>query len=105
MKKEKCVYLVGKINGLDYKEIETRFNDKKRYLETYGLEVINPMEHINESMCWEERRAILLPLVRKCDILFLFDDWKDSIDAKKEYNEFIHTGGKVIIVDSNHFIG
>ncbi len=94
----KKIYIAGKITGLPYDDVVKKFKDAQIKLEKLGFEVFNPIEisPFVEGKTWDEYMAELLPVVEKCHIIYMLDNWIDSRGAKDERQRAIEK--KLVIV-------
>jgi nucleoside 2-deoxyribosyltransferase len=88
MKKPK-IYIAGKVTGLPLHEVIAKFNDAKSKLETYGFEVINPLEIVKEKADgfdsdWQTAMRFCIAAMMTADAVYLLKDWQDSNGARIE---------------------
>lgn len=83
------VYISGKMRGMDEKDSRRLFSEAKKYLEQQGYEAINPWDLEGEKMkvCHEWADFIIydLHILKKCDMIFMLQNWYDSWGAQVEY--------------------
>ena len=79
------VYIAGKVSGLPYKEVKTRFDFMQFVLESNGFEAVNPLQVVNNPKCeWKPAMRQCIKALMDCDALFLLSDVADSPGAKVE---------------------
>jgi len=81
---QKKIYIAGKISGLPIEEYTKNFNDAKEYLESLGYEAVNPVEHTDAEMGWEDCMKICIKLILDCDGIYMLENWDASDGAKIE---------------------
>lgn len=88
-KKNKIVYIAGKITGTQQAECEIKFLSAQKTIERFGFEVYNPMLF---NISWHTPQDVALqmclPHLYKADIIFMLHDWRNSKGAFKELNHF-----------------
>jgi nucleoside 2-deoxyribosyltransferase len=90
------VYISGKISGLPFPKVKTRFQEMQDFLEELGFEVVNPIKNgLTESHTWEQHIARDVELLLPCDAIYMFDGWQDSVGACIEYDIAMRTGKDV----------
>ena len=95
------IYISGKISGLPYKEVKTRFDDCQALLESIGFEVVNPLTMaLPQEATWEQHMVKDIELLFSCDAIYMMDNWMDSTGAGIEYDIAMRTG-KDIWFESN----
>lgn len=84
------IYVAGKVTGLPYNQVEAKFKHACNYVKSLGYQPINPLDYVqNKNANWEEAKPNLLPVIEKCDGVYLISDWNDSDGAKEELVLFI----------------
>ena len=95
------IYISGKISGLPYEEVKTRFDDCQALLESIGFEVVNPLTMaLPQEATWEQHMVKDIELLFSCDAIYMMDNWMDSTGAGIEYDIAMRTG-KDIWFESN----
>ena len=95
------IYVSGKISGLPYEDVKTRFDDCQELLESIGFEVINPITMgLRQEATWEQHMVKDIELLLSCDAIYMMDNWMDSTGAGIEYDIAMRTG-KDIWFESN----
>lgn len=80
------IYISGKITGLDYADVESKFQDAQDLLSDIGFEVVNPLNNgLTKEHSWEQHMVKDFELLLPCDAIYMMDNWKDSIGARIEY--------------------
>ena len=87
------IYVSGKISGLPYEEVKTRFDDCQALLESIGFEVVNPLTMgLNQEAKWEQHMVKDIELLLSCDSIYMMDNWTESTGAGIEYDIAIRIG-------------
>ena len=90
------IYVSGKISGLPYEDVKTRFDDCQELLESIGFEVINPITMgLRQEATWEQHMVKDIELLLSCDAIYMMDNWVDSTGASIEYDIAMRTGKDV----------
>jgi len=85
------MYLAGKISGEDYKNVKSKFN---YYMGLYNnmvdynknkVELINPLEHINQNTEWTEAIKKCIEIIKDCDSILFIPDFVNSNGCKIEH--------------------
>jgi len=85
------MYLAGKISGEDYKNVKSKFN---YYMGIYNnivdynknkVELINPLEHINQNTEWTEAIKKCIEIIKDCDSILFIPDFVNSNGCKIEH--------------------
>lgn len=80
------VYISGGISKVpDFKE---RFAKAEAELKEKGLEVVNPakMDDVYpQAFTYDDMMDISFELLRRCDVIYLLEGWKESSGACMEY--------------------
>ena len=83
------VYISGKMRGMDEEESRRLFSEAQKQLEQQGFDAINPWNLEDEKMkvCQEWADFIIydLYILKKCDMIFMLQNWHDSWGAQVEY--------------------
>jgi len=86
------VYIAGKVTGLPYPEVYTKFRSKQLELEAQEYFVLNPCEIIEADCNWEEAMRISVMLLANADFICLLPDWHESKGATLERQLAAHLG-------------
>jgi hypothetical protein len=78
-------YIIGKITGLDRKQVERKFASVEKLLEGESLEIINPLLLVPEDTSWNAAMRVCIATLIECDSFVLIPDWYLSRGAKIEY--------------------
>lgn len=78
------VYIAGKVTGLPYQQVYTKFKAKQLELEKQGFFVLNPCEHIAATADWQEAMRTALVLLTSSQHIYLLPDWRFSEGATVE---------------------
>jgi hypothetical protein len=80
------IYISGRITGLDYANVEAKFQDAQDLLSDIGFEVVNPLNNgLTKEHSWEQHMDKDFELLLPCDAIYMMDDWQDSTGARIEY--------------------
>lgn len=80
------IYISGKITGLDYADVESKFQDAQDLLSDIGFEVVNPLNNgLTKEHSWEQHMVKDFELLLPCDAIYMMDNWQDSTGARIEY--------------------
>ena len=81
------IYISGKISGLPYEEVKTRFGDCQALLESIGFVVVNPITMgLHKEATWEQHMVKDIELLLSCDAIYMMDNWTESTGAGIEYD-------------------
>ena len=82
------VYIAGQISGLDYREAFENFDIVEKRLREIGVtEILNPMREVDPTLNWNQQMEICLSELRKCDLVVFQSNWKESVGARREFEE------------------
>lgn len=82
----KIVYIAGKVTGLEYVYVHSKFALREAQLIKQGYVVINPCDLIDENEDWQTAMKICVSLLSFADYISLLDDWQESEGATLEKN-------------------
>ncbi len=91
------VYISGKISGLDFEEVKKRFLEAEEFLESLGIQAVNPLKNglsVNDD--WIKHLCRDIELLYECSHIYMMDGWQESIGACIEYDFAIRTGKPVL---------
>lgn len=95
------VYISGKISGLDFEDVKTRFSRSEEFLTSLGVEAVNPLKNgLSVDDEWIKHLCKDLEMLHDCDSIYLMEGWYDSTGACIEYDFALRTG-KTILFESN----
>lgn len=81
------IYISGKITGLDYADVEAKFQDAQDLLSDIGFEVVNPLNNgLTKEHSWEQHMVKDIELLLPCDAIYMMNNWKNSNGASIEYD-------------------
>lgn len=79
------VYISGKISGLPYEAVRTKFHSAEQRIKDCGFTPINPLRNgLPVDATWEEHMSADLIALLSCDAIFLLPDWLESQGATLE---------------------
>ena len=93
------IYISGAISDIPEAQAEASFTEAENILVNQGHTVINPFKHCRtlRKLSWKEYMAICLPLLFKCDAIYMLDGWVKSRGARCEINNAIEAGMDICI--------
>ncbi len=95
------VYISGKISGLDFEEVRVKFAEAEEFLNSLGLEAVNPLKNgLSVDDAWIKHLCRDIEILNDCDSIYMMDGWQGSVGACVEYDFAIRTG-KTILFASN----
>lgn len=95
------VYISGKISGLDFEEVKKRFLEAEEFLESLGIQAVNPLNNgLSVDDAWIKHLCKDIEMLNDCDSIYMMEGWQDSVGACIEYDFAIRTG-KTILFASN----
>lgn len=88
------VYISGKMTGIKNYNKE-KFSNAEKELKKHGIEVINPSslseivfekcKNLNKEPTREDFMREDIKALCECDMVYMLDDWRDSIGARHEH--------------------
>ena len=106
MKKNKRIYISGKISGLPYDEVIAKFEAAELILMEMGYDVFNPLKNgLTKESSWSQHMFLDLKELLKCDCIYLLPDALDSKGARLEIYRAYHYKKEFLseIVSIEHF--
>ena len=85
MKKDKKIYISGKISGLSLDAAAAKFAGDQEMLEELGYRTYNPMLHVKKHWTWAMYMINDLFVMLSCDGIYQNKDWKESRGAVMEH--------------------
>lgn len=81
------VYIAGKITGLSVPEYRAKFNAcKEKVKKIYpNAEIVTPIDLCPDDMSWGDSMEICLNEIKKCNTIYMMNDWQDSKGATVEH--------------------
>lgn len=84
--KTKKIYIAGKVSGEKIHECTMKFGKVQKQLEALGLEVVNPLEVVNDWHApWKEAMKLCIKALLDCDDVLFLQDYLSSKGAMMEY--------------------
>lgn len=102
MAKKKC-YISGGVEHLDIEERKKAFAVAKAFVESLGMEAVNPMENAlwqagrGETAHWREHMRVDLRDLTYCDAIYMLRGWERSKGAKLELDNASSMGCRLFI--------
>lgn len=95
------IYISGKITGLPFHEVESKFQSAEELLEALDLVPVNPLKNgLTKEHSWNEHMVKDIEMLLECDGIMMLDNWDTSKGAKIEYNIAVVTE-KCILFEAN----
>lgn len=80
------VYISGAISSLTYLDAYENFEKVEHKLKSIGItNIFNPMKEIDQMLDYDAQMDICEENLRKCSIIILIENWKQSKGAKQEF--------------------
>jgi hypothetical protein len=96
------IYVAGKITGLDRNEVEMKFSKAKVQLIKAGHSVFIPtVLPVYEDVQHEDYLHICYSMIDVCNAVYMLDNWRESIGARKELQYASDWGKKIIYENTN----
>ena len=78
--KQERIYISGKISGLPHEEYTSKFSLACFVLEIEGYIAVNPVDLCKDinGGDWEDYMDRCLPVLLKCDGIYLLKNWRES---------------------------
>jgi hypothetical protein len=81
----KTIYIAGKVTGLPFPKVKTKFKAAQKALEEMGFEVLNPIEIVNDPLCdWNVAMRICIANLMLADAIYMLPCCNNSPGAKLE---------------------
>lgn len=77
-------FISGKVTGLPYHEVVSKFDKAESIVRNTGLEPINPLKLIHPEAPWEDAMQICLAKLDEADAIFMLPDFSESEGACME---------------------
>jgi hypothetical protein len=78
-------YISGKITGEPCEHVVAKFEKAVRQVRAFGHNPVNPLnKDLPFSASWAEHIAEDIKLLLGCEVIYLLDDWKDSVGSRVE---------------------
>lgn len=91
------IYISGKITGLNYADVESKFKDAQELLTNIGFDVINPLNNgLTKEHSWEQHLGKDIELLLQCDAIYMMDNWMNSIGARIEYQTAVEMNKDIL---------
>lgn len=90
------VYIAGKVSGLPFGDVFTKFGMAEFWLKNQGYEVVNPLRLCSTSWSWSKCMRVCLAELVTCDAICMLPDWTDSRGAHLEWAVATHLGMRVM---------
>lgn len=85
MKKNKTIYIAGKVTGEDLAKCTMKFGEAQVKIEALGYEVINPLQLISDIHTpWQLAMRMCISKLMTCHAVYVLEDAKRSRGAKIE---------------------
>ncbi len=82
----KKAYISGKITGIE-NQAEGLFNEAEQEVRDLGFEPVNPMKLNHEhDQSWEAYMKEDIKALCDCDVIYMLNNYKDSLGARVELN-------------------
>lgn len=95
------VYISGKISGLDFEEVKKRFLEAEEFLESLGIEAVNPLKNgLSIDDAWIKHLCKDIEMLHGCDSIYMMEGWQESTGACIEYDFAVRTD-KTVLFASN----
>lgn len=79
------IYISGKMRGMSETVSRKLFEDAENFLVKHGFRALNPWKFTHDSDRWGDRIIADLELLKKCDGIWMLENWRDSFGATVEY--------------------
>lgn len=97
--KKKKIYLSLPISGYDINERRATADGKKRELESFGFEVVNPLDNgLPDDAGTHAHMKRDFEMLLGCDAIFMMTDWLRSAGCKVEF-DVATASGLVVYMD------
>ena len=86
-KQKPCIYISGRITGIDYKEAFALFEAAENELISKGYDVCNPIKEVpyNKDWSWFDYLSADIKLMEKCTHIYMLSNWRESGGASVEH--------------------
>ena len=94
-------YISGRISGLDYTEVERKFENAEDLITGIGLVPVSPLKNgLDRNTTWENHMLKDIEILLTCDAILMLEDWAESRGARIE-KTIAEESGKLILFESN----
>lgn len=91
------IYIAGKVTGLPYKEVKSKFAWAEGQVRRLGFTPVNPINNeLPFDSPWSEHMAQDIKLLLECEAIYLQTDWENSRGARIEQYIAKETGMVII---------
>lgn len=85
------IYIAGKITGLQKEEYTAKFEKVENALRLAGWDPMNPCSfNIPDFATPEQALKVCIPILEKCQAIYMLSDWRDSLGAILEHSTARH---------------
>jgi len=96
------IYISGKMTGATDLN-RPKFESAEALIRAHGHEPVNPHKLVHDhDQSYEEFMRVDIEALKKCDAIFLLDDWKESPGALREVTEALEM--KIIFFQKFSFL-
>jgi len=86
------IYLSGNIEQANFEEAKVKFKEAQEFLWNLNFSVVNPLRSgLYEDDFFEQRVMKRIKLLLPCNAIYLFDGWKESVEAGIEHDIAVRT--------------
>ena len=98
------IYIAGKISGLPYEQVRSKFTSAAEKLKQSGHTPLIPTYiPAMPGMEYEDYMHLCFAMIDICDAIYLLDDWQHSLGARREC-QYAHDWHKKIIYEDQSTI-
>lgn len=90
------VYISGKITGLDMTTAIENFEGAETFLESIGMEPVNPLKDADQSQSWQTLMVRDIEMLFECKAIYMMSNWCESKGARIEKYIAEQTGMMVL---------